>query len=126
MVRHTVHETIGPGHRSIRVPTGTSWTRTGGDEGCPSALVLGMTVERSALQPQAGRLRIDAGGDTVRHGRVLPEEMAECGAIECTTTQDEGGGEKALVGLEYVEAQGELRARGGVAELVVEASGEKW
>jgi len=39
---------------------------------------------------------IDAGGDAVRHGRVVPQETAQCGAIERTATQEEGGGEEAL------------------------------
>ena len=69
---------------------------------------------------------VDAGRDAVCQSRVVPQETAECGAIERPTVKGQGGGEEALVALEHIEADGERIPRGGVAELIVESRGEKW
>src|SRR5581483_8840700 len=111
------------------ITTRTAAPRAGTGSTRPLVCLAGLTgrvaEERSALQPQAGGLGVDARGDAVGHGWVAPQKATQCRAGECTAPKQQRGGEQALVVEEQVEADGEMPTGGGIAELVVETHGEK-
>ncbi len=69
---------------------------------------------------------VDSGRDSVGQGWVAPQETPECGAIQRSASQQQGGGEETLLIAENVEADRQLLPWDGVVQLVVETHGEKW